>query len=109
VGGATYSTVEPLFEWGEDLRLRLKGKPEAVSAREVIRPLGVRGKIRGFRGVESPLIGRVEELSAIKDVLKTAVSGLGTALFIVGDPGVGKRQAAEGVSSPLRECRPESG
>jgi predicted ATPase/class 3 adenylate cyclase len=98
VGEATYSTVEPLFEWGERRLLMLKGKPEPVSAREAIRALGVRGKPRGLRGAEARLIGRVGELGAIQEVVKRAVSGSGAALFIVGDPGLGK-------SRLLKECR----
>jgi class 3 adenylate cyclase/tetratricopeptide (TPR) repeat protein len=98
VGEATYSTIEPLFEWGEPRRLRLKGKPAALSARQAIRPLEVRGKVRGLAGVEVPLVGRTVELSSIQEAVQSAVSGAGNALFIVGDPGVGK-------SRLLSECR----
>ncbi|MGO4724203.1 MULTISPECIES: ATP-binding protein [unclassified Inquilinus] len=58
-----------------------------------------------FGRLTSPLVGRAEELSVISDLWANAVSGQGEALFIEGEPGVGKSRLVHEVRRTTRRER----
>src|SRR5215475_799264 len=63
VGEPTYHLVEPLFDWGEPQDLELKGKENAVVAYRATGVRAVPGRARGVLGVETPFVGRDEQLT----------------------------------------------
>lgn len=86
----TYRFVEPLFEL-EEL------EPVAVKGRETpVQVYGVRGAkvspdpVRGIVGLHSPMVGRDSELITLLSLCDAVGAGLGRAVLLVGEPGLGK-------------------
>jgi class 3 adenylate cyclase/tetratricopeptide (TPR) repeat protein len=71
--------------------LTLKGKREPVAAWRVTAPLGARTRIEveAERGL-TPLLGRAHELGVLEECFARAAGGRGQAVFVVGEPGIGK-------------------
>jgi len=90
VGEETASRVRPLFDWGDERRLDLKGKSELVTARTMLGPRAAPGRQRGLDGVQSTLVGRARELAHLQDLTQGALAGAGAILFVTGEPGIGK-------------------
>ena len=100
VGPVTRSATEGLFEWGptEELLLSASTKPLAASylERPKARPVGQAGR-RGLAG-PAPLVGRQEELSALRGALQEMTAGKGSVAVISGEAGLGKTRL-------VQECR----
>ena len=100
VGPVTRAAAEGAFEWGptEDVAPSPGAKPLVSSYLE--RP---RARSPGYRGHarlagRAPLVGRHAELALLDDALREAVSGTGSVVFLVGEPGLGKTRL-------VHECR----
>jgi class 3 adenylate cyclase/tetratricopeptide (TPR) repeat protein len=100
VGPMTRAATEAVFEWGpaEDVVPSPGAKPVVASylERPTARPASYRGQ-RPLAG-RAPLVGRQTELAVLEDALREAISGTGSVLFIVGEPGLGKTRLVD-------ECR----
>jgi predicted ATPase len=48
------------------------------------------GQIRGVEGLSSPLVGREQEMTALKEMLGRLVNGQGGVVSVVGEAGIGK-------------------
>ena len=89
----TYLHVRGIFDLSPERSIMAKGFPEPVQVFQVIRakPRSFRYKTRGVEGVETPMIGREEELNALQvsfeAVLQTQKSRFVT---IIGEAGIGK-------------------
>jgi len=103
VGPMTYRHAQTLFEFDEELTLKVKGRQEPVRARYVV---GVRqdgGRGRGIQGASTPLVGRARELAALRERWSLARAGRAQICLIVGPAGIGKTRlieelaAAEGI------------
>jgi len=89
VGSNTYAQTRAEFEYHPLKPLSLKGKKEPVTAYQLLsakltpeRPWG--------RSIGSPMIGRNQELSAVRDRLRRLLDGKGGIVSIIGDAGLGK-------------------
>jgi class 3 adenylate cyclase/tetratricopeptide (TPR) repeat protein len=98
ITAATQRLVAHAFETRDLGPLPVKGKAEPVHAFEVTRARKERRSPRGLPGLESPLVGRVEELGALVQRLEASLAGNGQAIIVSGEPGIGK-------SRLLREFR----
>ena len=104
VGDATAQQTSHLFEYGEEQVLQVKGRRELVVARAVTGVRSVRGELRGFTDRDTPLVGRREELSRLREDWSRAAAGEPQACLLLGDAGIGKSRlvaelaAAEGVA-----------
>jgi ABC-type oligopeptide transport system substrate-binding subunit/class 3 adenylate cyclase len=78
------------FIWSEPTELALKGKVRTVRGYEV-RGLGT-GNWRGRAAadLDTRLVGRDAELSAAVSLIEGMRAGVGSMLFITGEPGIGK-------------------
>jgi class 3 adenylate cyclase len=85
--------------------------PERIHIYQVTGLLDVPGKSRGLSGLISPMVGRQNELSALVQLGRAVQAGLGRAVLIQGEPGVGKTRlvqewkkvtAYSGNPNPLR-------
>jgi len=85
-----YRFVEPLFDF-QDLGLievRNREQPERVY--KVLGEKVTPGTLRGIAGLESPLVGRDDEINRLMGLCSAVQAGLGRAVLITGEPGLGK-------------------
>jgi class 3 adenylate cyclase/tetratricopeptide (TPR) repeat protein len=101
----TFKFVEPWFECEALGGIPVKGKSEPVHAYRVLGVKANLGRGRGLerQGLASPLVGRDQELKAIRSrVENLSAAGEGGIAGIIGEAGLGKsRLVAEAKSSAL--------
>jgi class 3 adenylate cyclase len=90
IGESTYHFVGPIFDCTDMGAISIKGKSEPVRVYEVQGLKATPGNIRGLAGLESPLIGREEELNHLLQLTRATRAGLGRAAMILGEAGIGK-------------------
>lgn len=86
----TQRFVEPFFELEEQPAIQVKGIPQPVRVFQVTRIKEQPGRLRGIRGLYSPMVGRQEELSILMHQCEAVRAGLGRAVLLIGEPGMGK-------------------
>ncbi len=108
LGPDTYPLVRAYVRVGQATSLVLKGKGEAVTAYPL---LDVTAEASGARPLEaSRLVGRAEELRAMRAVYERAVRDRQCRLVaLVGDAGVGKSRLAREFVGGLREATTATG
>jgi class 3 adenylate cyclase/tetratricopeptide (TPR) repeat protein len=91
VSEATHRLVSGHFETRSLGEIRLKGKPHAVHAWEVLAAHEPRTRleIEADRGL-APFVGRERELAVLLDRFEEAAAGRGQVAWVVGDAGIGK-------------------
>ena len=87
---ATHRLVESLFDWAEPVEHELKGKAAPVVAHRPLQAKPDAIKQRGVVGVETPLVGRDDELALVRDALGSVEAGSGGVLIVMGEAGIGK-------------------
>lgn len=88
----TYRFIAPVFDCADLGPIEVKGKTEPVRVYEVRGPKAEPGRLRGLAvaGLESPMVGRDGELSALVQLSGAVRAGLGRIALVVGEPGLGK-------------------
>jgi class 3 adenylate cyclase/tetratricopeptide (TPR) repeat protein len=86
----TYRLVAPLFELEDLGGVAVKGKAEPVTTYRVLGRKAEPGRLRGIAGLESPHVGREDELSLLTNALDDLRHGRGRIVFVVGQAGLGK-------------------
>jgi class 3 adenylate cyclase len=86
----TYRFVDPLFETDDLGCIEVKGRSEPVRVYQVHAARSQPGQLRGLRGLQSPMVGRDAELTILLQLCETVRAGLGRAVLVVGEPGLGK-------------------
>ena len=106
-GERTYLAARHSFVFGEPADYALKGKPEPVRARRLLRRASE--VMRGIPGLTTPLVGRATELQALAglfdEVIETRTPRLVT---ILGPAGVGKSRLVQEFVAGLRARHPEA-
>jgi class 3 adenylate cyclase len=77
----------------EDLGgLSVKGKSEPVHAYRVVGVRSSPGRRRGLEreGLDSPMVGRDDQLEKLRSLFAIAAAGRGRVCFLIGEPGIGK-------------------
>ena len=92
VSETTYRLIEDKFHWIDLNQITLKGISEPV---QVYRPLALRSDAELLRDMQtyihsSPLIGRYDEYTLIRQKVDHLLSGRGEIVLITGDRGLGK-------------------
>ncbi|MFN2213307.1 MAG: AAA family ATPase [Anaerolineales bacterium] len=90
VSESTLSFISPVFEYTD---LGLIEVADRLKPVRVYQLLGTRAKperMRGLSGFESPMVGREAELSVLMKLCSAVRAGLGRAVLISGEPGMGK-------------------
>jgi class 3 adenylate cyclase/tetratricopeptide (TPR) repeat protein len=90
ISADTYHLVRELFEFEPLGAIEVKGKSTPIETYEVLAPKTVPGKVRGLKGVTSPLVGRANEFQLMHDKLEDVHRGLGSFVTVVGEAGLGK-------------------
>ncbi|HKV54960.1 MAG TPA: AAA family ATPase [Candidatus Binataceae bacterium] len=80
----------------------LKGVPAPIELFRVIRPIGVRGRIRTARGL-TPLVGREEEFSTLLRRWERTREGEGQMVLVVGEAGIGKSRLVAEFHERIRD------
>jgi class 3 adenylate cyclase/tetratricopeptide (TPR) repeat protein len=90
IGAETLRLVRAAVDVGDERRLELKGKAEAVPAHPL---LAVTGELE--RRYATPMVGRERELQGLRDAFARAVADRSCQLFtVLGSAGVGKSRLA---------------
>ena len=96
LSASTARLVENSAVLGEPKIVQIKGADEPVAARQLL-DMGD-GHRAGGR-VESNLVGRRWEMSAVEGLLGRAIDGHGTVVGVVGSPGIGKSRLVREVAA----------
>ncbi len=95
VGPLAYAATRDVVEYEELPTVSLKGKALPVAAWRAVAVKARRGGRRAPLGIESPLIGRDEEMSLLKETVRRTVSeGRPHLVTVLGSAGVGKSRMA---------------
>jgi class 3 adenylate cyclase len=86
----TYRFIAPVFECNDLGLIDVKGKAEPVRVYEVTAAKAAPGRMRGLAGLESPMVGRDAELQSLLKSSAAVQAGLGRAVALVGEAGLGK-------------------
>ena len=86
----TYSFISPVFECADLGLIEVADRPEPVRVYQVQGAKVTPGSLRGLAGIESPMVGRETELASLIMLCEAVRAGLGRAVLITGEPGMGK-------------------
>ena len=96
LSASTARLVDGAAALGEAELVQIKGAGEPVPAHRL---LGMGDRHRGVGRVESNLVGRRWEMSAVEGLLQRAVDGHGAVVALVGSPGIGKSRLVREVAA----------
>ncbi len=86
----TYRSVRTQFDFEELGQIEVKGKSQPVLAYRVLGRKAVTGRARGIEGLHADIVGRAEELRALRDVVGDLKQGVGRIVLVLGEAGLGK-------------------
>jgi ABC-type oligopeptide transport system substrate-binding subunit/class 3 adenylate cyclase len=86
----THRLVAPLFETDQLGTVAVKGKVEPVPVYRVLSAKATPAKRWHVPGLDSPVVGRVAEFSALQAAVDRLRAGVGGIVTVVGDAGIGK-------------------
>jgi class 3 adenylate cyclase len=90
ISAQVYRFVAPLFDTEDAGLIQVKGLAGPVQGYRVLGAKTTPGTVRGLTGLQSPMVGREEELAALLNLCEAVQAGLGRAALVVGEPGLGK-------------------
>jgi serine phosphatase RsbU (regulator of sigma subunit)/class 3 adenylate cyclase len=95
ITGNTFHYVAPYFDCLDLGSINVKGMNEAIRIYQVQAARVTSGRKRGFTELASPLVGRNTELSTLLNLCEAVRAGMGRAVVIVGEPGIGKTRLTQ--------------
>ena len=95
VDSVTQRHTRHLFEFGDEHRVRVKNRVEPVHTYYVLGIRTERGKARGLEGRRAPLIGRDQELTALRERWAEAVNRTFGITVVLGNGGIGKTRLVD--------------
>ena len=96
LSASTARLVEGAASLGEPELVQIKGADKPVAAQRL---LGMEERHHLIERVESNLVGRRWEMSAVEGLLDRAIEGHGAVVGVVGPPGIGKSRLVREVSA----------
>ena len=96
LSASTARLVDGMAALGDAELVRIKGSDKPVAAQRL---LGLEERHRLIERVESNLVGRRWEMSAVGGLFDRAVDGHGAVVGVVGPPGIGKSRLVREVSA----------
>jgi predicted ATPase/class 3 adenylate cyclase len=102
ITAATHRLISGLFIAEAFGPRALKGITTPLEVFEVVRPTGVRGRIRTARGLTS-FVGREEELRLLLSRWERTREGEGQVALIIGEPGIGKSRLVAEFHDRIRD------
>jgi class 3 adenylate cyclase len=95
ISEATERMVKAAFDLKSLGEITVKGKAAPVRVFEVVEPKGTPSSGRGIEGLSSPLVGRDQELRALRAALDELIAGHGQIVSVLGEAGIGKSRLVE--------------
>ena len=96
LSASTARLVDGLAALGAPQMLHIKGADKPVAAQRLV---GMEERHHLIERVESNLVGRQWEMSAVEGLLHRAIDGHGAVVGVVGPPGIGKSRLVREVSA----------
>lgn len=92
ITASTRRLVADAFETEDLGEIVVKGKTEPVHAYRVVAAKAAPDRKRGLEraGIRSPMVGRDDQLHALRSLYDVVQAGRGRVAFLVGEPGIGK-------------------
>jgi predicted ATPase/class 3 adenylate cyclase len=90
ITGETQRLIAPFFDFTDLGGVDVKGKEEPVQSYRVNHALAEVGQLRGIEGLDSPLIGRADEMKTLDRAASELAEGRGQIVSVMGDAGLGK-------------------
>src|SRR5215467_7422602 len=106
-GERTYHAARHSFVFDMPLDIALKGKPERVRARRLLRKQ--QHMTRGIPGLSSPLVGRGAELRALSSLVDEVLDARTPRLVtVLGPAGVGKSRLVSEFVDGVKQAHPQA-
>lgn len=86
----TFRHIAPFVESSEFGSVQIEGQQEPVKIHKIEKIIAEPPENRGISGLGSPLVGRETEMETLLHLSDAVRAGLGRAVLVVGDTGVGK-------------------
>ena len=86
----TQRLIAPFFDFSDLGGIEVKGKEEPIQAYRVNHALSEMGQLRGIEGLDSPLVGRADEMETLKRAASELADGRGQIVSLMGEAGLGK-------------------
>jgi hypothetical protein len=102
ITAATHRLISGLFVVEAHEAQTLKGVSTPVALFHVVRPSGVRGRLRAARDL-TPFVGRAEELQLLLSRWQHACQGEGQLVLVVGEAGIGKSRLVAEFHDRIRD------
>jgi class 3 adenylate cyclase len=96
LSASTARLVDDAATLGESELVQIKGADAPVPARQL---LSMGERHRAVARVESNLVGRRWEMSAVEGLLDRAIGGHGAVVALVGSPGIGKSRVVREIAA----------
>lgn len=90
ITGETQRLIAPFFDFTDLGGVSVKGKEEPVQSYRVNQAIAEVGQLRGIEGLDSPLIGRADEMQTLNQAASELVGGRGQIVSVMGEAGLGK-------------------
>ena len=97
----TYKLIAPLFEFEDLGAMEVKGKSQPVQSYRVLGRKAEPGRLRGIEGLDSPLVGRDQEMNKLRAALNNLREGRGQIISVMGEAGLGKSRLVAEFRSTL--------
>jgi len=103
ISESTYKLVAPLFQIEALGDVELKGKDEPIKTYRVVDVKADPGKVRGIEGLDTPLVGRSQEMEVLLHALTDLRQGRGGIVSVLGEAGLGKSRLIEEMHKETRQ------
>jgi class 3 adenylate cyclase len=91
----THRLIGQHIETTAHCMLNLEGQAEPTCVHKLERLNAGSGELRGLSGFDSRMVGRGAEISDLMELGETVQAGLGRAVLILGEPGIGKTRLVD--------------
>lgn len=105
VGAETFRHAQWHFHFERMEPVKVKGKDAYITTYKILTARSSPRKTRSLTGVRSELVGRDEEIKAIKMAISDLYAGQGSVISIIGDAGTGKSRIVEEIRSTVNRNR----